>query len=659
MKKRIGVYICECGSNISDYVDVEKVRDAVKDEEGVALAKITMFACADSTQQEMIRDIEEEKLDGLVVASCSPKLHLFTFRNVAERAGMNKYNYVQANIREQGSWAHSDNPAGATEKAIRSVKAAIARTRLSEAMTSPVISSENVVLVAGAGIAGMRAALDLANTGTRVYLVDNDHFVGGRTSQWGEIFPTGETGLEVTADLYGQVLKNDNIILRTGCDLVSKAGSVGNFEIRLKLSPRGINMEAAASNDFMERLDKAIAACPVSVANDFDFGLTRRKALYQSGGRKPDLPVVDRENCTGCGECVKICPEIEISAEETYEEIKVGAVIVATGFDPYEPSKGEFGYGEIKNVITLQQFRRLIEIDGNGNGAAGSTGGSLIYGGSEIRTIAWIFCVGSRQTGVFKGDNKYCSRYCCASALHTALLARKKFAGIKNIHFTRGVRTYGKLETIYEESSAAGDIYLQSFDDSAPVVSREGGVTRVKVDDILTGDREVETDADLVVLVTGMVPRSNTTAGEIMKIPAGRDGFFNEVHPKLKPVETIMDGIFLAGTSQGPKNITETLNGSHSAAIKAHSLISGGEIELEPTMAKIDRKLCEWCGNCFEACPFNAIDKEEYEGKTIAAVNTSTCKGCGMCLPVCPVNAIQLTGFSDREIISMIDALAE
>ncbi|MBU8922712.1 MAG: CoB--CoM heterodisulfide reductase iron-sulfur subunit A family protein [Bacteroidales bacterium] len=664
MKKRIGVYICECGSNISDYVDVEKVRDAVKDEDGVALAKITMFACADSTQQEMIRDIEEENLDGMVVASCSPKLHLFTFRNVAERGGMNKYNYVQSNIREQGSWAHSDKPAEATAKAIRSVKAAIAKARLAESLTSPVISAENVALVVGAGIAGMRSALDMANTGTKVYLVDNDHFVGGRTAQWGEIFPTGESGREVITGLYEDIILNENIMLRTGCEVVSKAGSVGNFDIKLKIDSRGIKTDAdgkVAASDFEERLEKAIAVCPVSVADDFDFGLTSRKALYRSGGRMPALPVVDRENCTKCGECVKICPEIDVQADETYEEIKTGSVIVATGFDPYEPSKGEFGYGEIENVITLQQFRRLIELEGNGSSShtIGASGGILKYKGREIRTIAWIYCVGSRQTGVLKGDNKYCSRYCCASGIHAAVLARGRFDGIKNIHFTRGVRTYGKLETIYEESSAAGDIYLQSYDDTAPVVRHENGITSVKVDDILTSDREMEVDADLVVLVTGMVPRLDNTIGDIMKIPAGLDKFFNEVHPKLKPVETVMDGIFLAGTAQGPKNITETLNMAHSAAIKTHALISGGEIELEPTMAKIDRKLCEWCGKCLEACPFNAIDKDTYEGKTIAVVNTSTCKGCGMCLPVCPTNAIQLTGFSDSEIISMIDALAE
>jgi len=676
MNEKIGVYICQCGSNISDYVDVEKVREVMEREEGVALAKVTMFACADSTQQEIVKDIQEQGLDGLVVASCSPKLHLFTFRNVAERGGINKYNYVQANIREQGSWAHSDTPEQATEKAIRSVKAAIARTRLARPLVPPVIPSERTALVAGAGIAGLRAAVDLADAGSKVYLIERDHFVGGRTAQWGEIFPTDETGSLVTADLYKEVMKRDNITLHTGCDVISSSGSVGNFDIRLRIAPRGVkvgagtggtgtenagtggagksgagrNAGASTPDDFEDRLERAIGACPVEVPNAFDFGLTKRKAIYRYPGGLPAAPAIDFEHCTRCGECVKICPEIDLEQKESFEEIRAGAVVLATGFDPYEPGRGEFGYGEISNVITLQQFRRLIEISGV----------TLTFGGREIKSIAYIFCVGSRQIGALEGENKYCSRYCCTSAIHSAVLAKKRFAGIQNYHFTRGVRTYGKQESIYEESSKIGDIYLQSFEDDPPIVSGgNDGTATVKVKDILTGDRELEVDVDLVVLVTGMVPRADGRIGEIMKVPAGRDRFYNEVHPKLKPVETVMDGIYLAGTSQGPKNITESLQSALSAAIKANSLIGKGEIELEPTMAKIDRALCEWCGKCEAACPFDAIGKADNEGKTIAVVNESTCKGCGMCLPVCPVNAIQLVGFSDAEIETMIDTLAE
>ncbi len=654
MNKKIGVYICQCGSNISDYVDVERVREVVEREEGVALAKVTMFACADSTQQEIVKDIEEQELDGLVIASCSPKLHLFTFRNVAERGGLNKYNYVQSNIREQGSWAHSDTPEQATEKAIRSVRAAIARTRLAEPLVSPVISSERTVLVVGAGIAGLRAAVDLADAGSKVYLIERDHFVGGRTAQWGELFPTDETGGAVTADLYEEVINRDNITLHTGCEVVSNSGSVGNFDIKLRIAPRGAKADTDAAgaeglDDFEKRLERAIEACPVEVPNAFDFGLTNRKAIYRNSGGFPLMPAIDFEHCTRCGECVNICPEIDLDQKEAFEQIKAGAVVLATGFDPYEPGTDEFGYSSIENVITLQQFRRLIEISGD----------TLTYKGKDVKDIAYIFCVGSRQTGALDGENKYCARHCCTSAIHSAVLAKKKFAEIQNYHFTRGVRTYGKQESIYEESSKLGDIYLQSFEDDPPVVSCENGITSVKVKDVLTEDRELEVDADLVVLVTGMVPRADKRIGEIMKVPAGRDRFFNEVHPKLKPVETVLDGIYLAGTSQGPKNITETVQSALAAAIKTNALIGKGEIELEPTMAKIDRALCEWCGKCQEACPFDAIDKTEFEGKAVAGVNESTCKGCGMCLPVCPVNAIQLIGFTDAEIETMIDALAD
>lgn len=650
MTRRIGVYICQCGSNISDYVDVDKVKEAVEREEGVALAKITMFACADSTQKEIVQDIREQGLDGMVIASCSPKLHLETFRNVAERAGLNKYTYVQSNIREQGSWAHSDTPAEATRKAIRSVRAAIARARGSEPLSPSKIPSESSVLVIGAGIAGMRTAIDLADTGSEVYLIERDHVVGGRTAQWGALHPTGQTGVELTADLYEQILRRDNITLITGCEAVSKSGGMGNFDVGLRIEPRGFKADARVegSPDFEQRLARAIDACPVRVADGFDFGLSERKALYLPAEGAPALPVVDRAACTRCGECVKICPEIDLDGEPRSREIRVGAIVLATGFDPYEPKEGEFGYGTIGNVVTLQQFRRLLE----------TCGDRLIYRGREIRDIAYIFCVGSRQTGALGGENKYCSRYCCASAIYAGLLAKRRFEGVRNCHITRGVRTYGALEEIYSESSAGGDIYLQFFEDDPPLVSGNAGTVTVTVKDALTADETLEVDADLVVLVTGMVPRADSSIGAIVKAPAGRDGFFNEVHPKLKPVETVMDGVFLSGTAQGPKNIAETAAAAGSAAVKAHTLVRKGEIELEPTMAKIDRTVCEWCGACAEACPFGAIAEAEQEGKRVAAVDESVCKGCGMCLPVCPVNAIQLIGYTDRLIEAMIDAMA-
>jgi heterodisulfide reductase subunit A len=279
----------------------------------------------------------------------------------------------------------------------------------------------------------------------------------------------------------------------------------------------------------------------------------------------------------------------------------------------------------------------------------------LKWHGKEIKNVAYIYCVGSRQP---EGENKYCSRYCCTSVIHAAIHASRKYGNIQNYHFNRGIRTYGKQEVLYAESSRMGDIYLQSYEDDLPSVYRENNRTIVKINDILTGQKEIEVDADLVVLVTGMVPRADDSVGTLFKLPRGRDRFYNEIHMKLRPVETVIDGITIAGTCQGAKNVTESVNSALSAAAKSWSHISRGKLELEPVIATIDKNKCTWCGECADACPFDAVLKISENGKQVADINNSVCKGCGMCLPVCPEDAIDLLGYSNREIESMIDMLA-
>jgi len=568
MKKKIGVYICHCGGNISDYVDVEKVRQAVENEGGVLLAKTTMFACSDSNQKDMVDDIKNNDLDGIVVASCSPKLHLTTFRNVSERAGLNKYNYVHANIREQASWAHSDDKAGATEKAIQLVKAAIAKDRFAKSLESNVINAQKAVAVIGGGIAGMKAAMALSDMDCPVYIIEREHAVGGRVAQWGALFTTNETGKDLIARLHKELIGRENVTIFTGAEVVENKGSIGDFKLKVKIAPLG------------EILD-----------------------------------------------------------------VNVGSVLMATGFDSYTPEDGEFGFNLIDNVVTLPDFKEMIE----------DCTDKLMYKGNEVKNIAYIYCVGSRQS---EGENTYCSRYCCTSTIHTALLAKKKFKGIYNYHFTRGVRTYGKQEVLYAESSQQGDIYLQSFEDALPDVAKHGDKTIVKINDLLTGGRELEVEADLVVLVTGMVPRADNSVGTLFKLPKGRDKFFNEIHMKLRPVETVIDGVTICGTCQGPKNIMESVNSALSAATKSYSYVSKGVLETEPIVALIDSGLCTWCNACSEACPFDAISMSAEGLKSIAVINNSVCKGCGMCAPVCPTDAIDLITYSNNEIESMIDALA-
>ncbi len=642
MKKKIGVYICHCGGNISDYVDVEKVRAAVESEEGIALAKTTMFACADSNQKEMVEDIKTKGLDGVVVASCSPKLHLLTFRAVTERGGLNKYNYVHANIREQVSWAHSDDKPGATEKAIKTVKAAIAKVRQAESLEPIVIPSKKAVAVIGGGVAGMRAAIELSNMDCPVYLIEREPFTGGRIAQWDVLFISDESGKSLATRLYQTLSERENVTIFTNAEVVNTSGSIGNFDLTVRIRPRYIKENCDPGN-----LQKAIDVCPVEVADSFNFNMTSRKAIYHNfPGEYPHLPVIDMQNCTRCGECEKVCKNIDLSEQEETININVGSVVVATGYDPYTPEDGEFGYRQIGNVITLPEFKRLVALNDK----------KLEWQGKTVKQIAYIYCVGSRQP---EGENKYCSRYCCTSTIHAAIHAKEKFGNIQNYHFNRGIRTYGKQEVLYAESSRKGDIYLQSYEDDLPRITREGDKTIVKVNDILTGNKEIEVEADLVVLVTGMVPRSDNSVGTVFKLPKGRDKFFNEIHMKLRPVETVIDGITIAGTCQGPKNVTESVNSALSAAAKAWSYISKGQLEMEPVIAEVDEKKCTWCNACFEACPFGAIIKgKDKDGKEIATVNNSVCKGCGMCLPVCPEDAINLVAYSNLEIENMIDMLA-
>ncbi|HUI33736.1 MAG: CoB--CoM heterodisulfide reductase iron-sulfur subunit A family protein [Dysgonamonadaceae bacterium] len=574
MKERIGVYICHCGGNISDYVDVEKVRQAVQDDEGVVLAKTTVFACSDSNQTDMVNDIKEHNLDGVIVSSCSPKLHLTTFRDVTERGELNKYTYVHANIREQVSWAHSDDKIGATEKAIHVVKAAIAKSRYAKPLYPNQFEAEKTIAVIGAGIAGLKAAISLSDKNSNVVLIEKENRVGGHTATWGSLFMTDERGSELIDRIYSDLSQRENVFILTGSEVISSKGSIGNFTLKIRKKPQ-------------------IAGDPVETM-----------------------------------------------------EINVGSIVVATGFEHYSPEEGEFAFAQNEAVITLPNFKQLVDE---------SSGKVLEYNGKKIKNIAYVYCVGSRQT---EGENKYCSRYCCTSVIHTAIETKKKFKGIQNIHLNRGIRTYGKQELLYAESLQMGDLYLQFNDDTPPEIRNEGKKTVVTVKDILSAGRELEMEVDLVVLVTGMVPRKDQSIGKMLKLPKGRDKFYNEVHMKLRPVETVIDGITIAGTCQGPKNISESVNSALSAATKSFSYVSKGTLETEPIVAEVDHEVCSWCGKCAEACPFDAIEKQEVNGKEVAVINTSVCKGCGMCTPVCPVDAIDLIGYTSEEMKSMIEVLA-
>jgi len=569
--RRIGVYVCHCGGNISDYVDVQAVVDAVKDEPGVVVAKHTVFACSDASQQEMQEDIEANDLDGLVVASCSPKLHTVTFRGVAKRSGMNPYEYNQANIREQVSWTHTDDPDGATHKAIGVVRGVIGRTRLSDPLETIEVKTQQKALVIGGGIAGLRAAIGLADVGLAVFLVEREKELGGWVGRFGPIFPHERDGKALVANLLEEVRKRPAITVFAGAEVVGKAGSFGNYLVDVRVS--------------------------------------------------------------GSGE----------SAETV--KVDVGSIIVATGFDNYVPPEGDFGMA-LPGVVTLADFKALVDA---------SAGGPLRYGGKQVRSLAYVYCVGGRGDG----GNAYCSRYCCSATAHTSIRVAGLDPKIRQYHLYRDIRTYGNFELLYTEARKSGSIYVKYPDDAPPVVSVGPKGLEVEVRDMLSGGEDLEIPVDLVVLVTAMVPRKNDALVGLLKLPTGKDGFFNEIHPKLRPVETVVDGVLIAGASQGPKSSAESVASALAAVTQSAAVLKKGVAELDPLVATVDPDRCTWCGKCENACPYGAISMLSLNGREVATISETGCKGCGGCVPVCPENAIDLKGYTDAQITAMIDGLLE
>jgi heterodisulfide reductase subunit A len=570
--ERVGAFVCHCGGNISDFVDEKRVCEAAAREPGVAVAKTFLFACSDAAQEEMIRTVRENRLDGLVVASCSPKLHLATFRAMAERAGLSPYMYTQVNVREQCSWAHRHDRAAATEKAAGLVRAGVARTRRCVPLSDFRVETVPKVLVVGAGVAGLRAALALSDLGIAVYLVERAREPGGRVASWGKVFPSGRDGAAIVASLVREVRARQNITLFLGAEVVRKSGSVGRFAVRVK-------------------------------AGDAD--------------------------------------EIDL---------EVGAIVVATGFDPYAPKDGEFGRG-LPGVVTLPEFLELL---------AGANG-KLRYRGREVGTVVYVYCVGSRQAASEERPrpNTYCSRTCCTSAVHASLLANTVDAGVNQYHLYRDMRTYGKNELFFEEAGRKGSVFVRFSEDAPPVVESVDGALVVRVKDGLLGGEEIEIPADLVVLVTGAVPRENARLMDALKLPVGPGGFLNEIHPKLRPVETVIDGVFLAGAVQGPKAVSESVASSMAAVSKAAPFLLKGFIDVPPIVARVDTSRCTWCGECLAACPYEGAIEKAHEGdRDVAIVRPDLCKGCGGCVPVCAAEAVDLEGYTGDQMRAMIDALA-
>jgi heterodisulfide reductase subunit A len=584
-QRRIGVYVCHCGGNISDYVDVEKVVAELQTDDEVIVARTAMFTCSDATQQEIIEDIKEQSLDGIVVASCSPKLHTFTFRAVAKRAGMSPYQYTQVNVREQCSWTHTDDHAGATAKATKLVKAGVGRTKLTVPLEPIVVETTPKAVVIGGGVTGLRAALGLAEIGIAAFLVEKEPQLGGWAAGFGEMYPYGKNGREMVAALIQRVHRHPDITVFTGAEVTGKSGSFGNYRVEIRVN-------AATSG------------------------------------------------AAGNGRAPKAVETITVDA---------GSIVVATGFAAYPVAEDELGYS-LDGVVTMPEFKKLVD----------SSSGPLEYNGKPVKNVVYIYCVGSRQdSDVVEGAHEYCSRYCCTAAVHASLEAAGKPGRVHQYHLHRDIRTYGKYEKLYDKSLNKGSVYLKVPDDEPPVVTRDAATGRLLVTtrDLLAEGEEIEILADLVVLVTGMVPRENDELIKTLKLPVGKSGFFNEIHPKLRPVETVVDGVYICGTCQQPMNSAEAVASGLAAVTQSASILKRGFAELDPLVAMVDTDLCTWCGACLEACPYAAPAEAQVGGKAVALIDKTACKGCGGCVPVCPVKAIDLEGYTNAQIRAMIDGM--
>lgn len=657
-KVKIGVYTCYCGGNISHVVECEKVAKAMEKQADVVISRTNMSLCSDAGQSQIEQDIKELGVNRVVIGACAPSLHEQTFRNTVTRAGLNPYLYHHVGLREQDSWVHAHDEQGATEKAVRLMKAGIAKARLLQPLEPIRLEAEKQALVIGGGVAGLRSALDIARQGLKVVLVEKSPFLGGRMAQLETVFPTGENARELLCELVKQVVAHPNITLYTQAEVTGVTGYVGNYSLRITQHSRGVSEEIA---------EKLVAKCQKEVPDEFNYGLSQRKVIYRPfEGCYPDLPAVDWENYRGEPISLNGGKPIVLKDAPKTIDFSVGAIVVATGFNPYEPLQGEYGYGELKDVVTLPQLIRQLALMKDGK--------TLRWNGHPVRDLALIHCVGSREIeGVDEPHedgqvNNYCSRVCCTASLHMTEELRGRFPDLNIYDLYQDIRTYGRgHEEYYRGALESGVRFVRYHGDERPAMTAapagDSHPVLVQVKDSLTYNEELEIPVDLVVLAVGMQPRGIDDLVKMLKVSRGNDRFLLEVHPKLRPVETAVNGVVLAGTAQGPMNIQESLSAASAAAAKVVSLLGQGKVELRPFVAAVDGEKCDGSGKCVETCVYEgaiALETFTENGKQVkrAVVTPANCSGCGVCVAACPNRAIDVQGWTLGQYEAMVDAIA-
>lgn len=652
MTERVGVYVCHCGSNIAGKVDVEGVSRWAADLEGVAVSREYKFMCSSLGQELIEDDIANEGLTRVVVAACSPHLHEKTFRKACSNAGLNPYLCQMASIREQVSWVTEDKEV-ASQKAKAMIAAAVRRVQLHEELVPNEVPVNPNTLVVGAGIAGIQAALELAEAGHPVYLVEREPSIGGHMAQFDKTFPTLDCAACILTPKMSDAGTHPNINMLTYSEVEEISGFVGNFHARIRKKARYVTEEDCTGCGI------CIEKCPKKVVDeDFEVGVGYRKAIYRPFPQAvPKFPVIDTASCIyfergTCKACEKFCPTgaINFEQQDTYIDLDVGNVILATGYDLFDARRiPQYGYARLANVFTSLEFERLCN-------AAGPTDGKIILrdGVTEPKSVAIIHCVGSRD----KRHNPHCSAICCMSALKFGHLVMEK-TNAEVYSFYIDMRPLHKgYEEFYDRLLEEGMHFIRGrvaeVTDAARQPGEEGKLI-VQVEDTLLG-KQRRIPVDMVILMTALEPRQDAKDVALkFGISCSMAGWFTERHPKLDPVATMTDGIFIAGTCQGPKDIPDSVSQGAAASARIQGMITAGTVEIEPIVATIHEEKCSGCRICNNLCPFNAIDYLEDKG--VSYINAALCKGCGTCVAACPAQAITGAHFSNEQIVAELEGL--
>jgi len=642
---RVGVFVCHCGMNIAGTIDVKQVVEYAKTLPHVVDAKEYVFMCSAPGQDLIKETVKKCSLNRVVVAACSPSMHEPTFRAALKETGLNQYLLEMVNIREQCSWVHSDEKRKGTEKAKDLIRMAVAKANLLEPLEDLRFKVEPTSLVIGGGVAGLRASVDLAERGYKVHLIEELPTLGGRAARLGKLAHVDMRGVEMAGSMIKTAISNANITAHVGSELEDLDGSVGYFRAKIRKKPRFVDSKCTLCGECFK-------VCPVEVPNEYEYGTSKRKAIYLPFKEAyPPIAVIDSDACTRCGECVKVCEPHAINLDEVSQDIDAiaGSVVLATGFSPYEPPEGEYGYKRSERVLTLFQLERLLD-------EGGPTGGELKLDGSVPRTIAFIMCVGS--LGTTKNAHQYCSRMCCASALKNILTIKDRFPDTEIYVIYKDMRTYGRGDEELYEEAAEKMVKFVMFDDP-PSVETQSGNLEVRVWD-MTLQEDLLIPVDAVVLAVGMSPSEDLPkVRTVVKVGCSPEGFLREAHLKLRPVEAPADGIYLAGSVTSPKNIIESVTAGSASASKAAALFGKEEVIIEPMIAHVTEEICSGCAICIAMCPYGAISRKKKGDKFVAEVDKALCKACGACVAACPSGAMQQAGFKDVQVMAQVAALTE